>query len=44
MDTFGPGSPDPGTLSGPDVTGRAGDKLTVGPRSLTVLRSPRAPA
>jgi hypothetical protein len=26
------------------VAGRAGDKLTVGPRSVTVLRSPRPPA
>ena len=42
VDTFGPGSPDPGTLAGPDVAGRAGDKLTVGPRSVTVLRSPRS--
>ena len=41
VDTFGPGSLDPGTLAGPDVAGRAGDKLTVGPRSVTVLRSPR---
>ena len=41
VDTFGPGSLDPGTLAGPDVAGRAGDKLTVGPRSITVLRSPR---
>jgi isoamylase len=44
VDTFGPGSLDPGTLAGPDVAGRAGDKLTVGPRSVTVLRSPRPPA
>jgi isoamylase len=44
LDTFGPGSLDPGTLAGPDVAGRAGDKLTVGPRSVTVLRSPRPPA
>jgi isoamylase len=41
VDTFGPGSPDPGTLAGPAVAGRAGDKLTVGPRSITVLRSLR---
>ena len=41
VDTFGPGSLDPGTLAGPGVAGRAGDKLTVGPRSITVLRSPR---
>jgi glycogen operon protein len=44
VDTFGPGSPDPGTLAGPDVAGRAGDKLTMGPRSITVLRSPRPQA
>jgi glycogen operon protein len=44
VDTFGPGSLDPGTLAGPDVAGRAGDKLTVGPRSITVMRSPRPPA
>jgi isoamylase len=44
VDTFGPGSLDPGTLAGPDVAGRAGDKLTVGPRSVTVLRSPRPQA
>ena len=44
VDTFGPGSLDPGTLAGPDVAGRAGDKLTVGPRSITVLRSPRPQA
>ena len=44
VDTFGPGSPDPGTLAGPDMAGRAGDKLTVGPRSVTVLRSPRPQA
>jgi isoamylase len=44
VDTFGPGSLDPGTLAGPDVAGRAGDKLTVGPRSVSVLRSPRPPA
>ena len=28
-------------LAGPDVAGQAGDKLTVGPRSITILRSPR---
>ena len=39
VDTFRPGPLDPGTLAGPDVAGRAGDKLTVGPRSITVLRS-----
>ncbi len=44
VDTFGPGSRDPGTLAGPDAAGRAGDKLTVGPRSITVLRSPRPQA
>ncbi len=41
VDTFGPAALDPGTLAGPAVAGRAGDKLTVGPRSLVVLRSPR---
>ncbi|MGI8449540.1 MAG: glycogen debranching protein GlgX [Streptosporangiaceae bacterium] len=41
VDTFGPGALDPGTLAGPVVAGRAGDKLTVGPRSIVVLRSPR---
>jgi hypothetical protein len=39
VDTFSPG--DPGTLAGPAVAGRAGDKLAVGPRSVVVLRSPR---
>jgi glycogen operon protein len=41
VDTFGPGTLDPGTLAGPAVAGRAGDKLAVGPRSVMVLRSPR---
>lgn len=41
VDTFGPAALDPGTLAGPDVAGRAGDKLTVGPRSVVVLRSLR---
>ena len=35
------GALDPGTLAGPAVAGRAGDKLAVGPRSVVVLRSPR---
>ncbi len=41
VDTFAPGALDPGTLAGPAVAGRAGDKLAVGPRSVVVLRSPR---
>jgi glycogen operon protein len=41
VDTFSPGALDPGTLAGPAVAGRAGDKLAVGPRSVVVLRSPR---
>jgi isoamylase len=41
VDTFTPGALDPGTLAGPAVAGRAGDKLAVGPRSVFVLRSPR---
>ena len=40
VDTFSPGALDPGTLAGPAVAGRAGDKLAVGPRSVVVLRSP----
>jgi glycogen operon protein len=44
VDTFRPGALDPGTLAGPAVAGRSGDKLTVGPRSIVVLRSPRPQA
>ncbi len=41
LDTFGPDGVGAGTLAGPAVAGRSGDKLTVGPRSVVVLRSPR---
>jgi len=40
VDTFGPPVPEAGPLGGPAVPARAGDKLTVGPRSVVVLRSP----
>jgi isoamylase len=41
VDTFGPPAADPGTLAGPAVAGRAGDRLAAGPRPVVVLRSPR---
>ena len=40
VDTSSPGALDPGTLALPWPAG--GDKLAVGPRSIVVLRSPRA--
>jgi hypothetical protein len=41
VDTFGSPVPQAGPLDGPAVPAGAGDKLTVGPRTVVVLRSPR---